>query len=130
MKMIVGYDGGGLEDKVVKLAKQQAKANNAEVEIMHVVDPTPKNEADLARQEAAEKEVQAIAADFEADKISCTVTIARGLAPGDLILDAAKDGDADMIVIGVKKKSRLGKFVFGSTAQLIILDAPCPVLTV
>jgi nucleotide-binding universal stress UspA family protein len=130
MKMIVGYEGGGAEDKVIQLAKQQAKANSASVEIMHVVDPTPKNESDLAKQEAAEKEVRAIAAGFEADNISCQVTIARGLAPGDLILDAARDGDADMIVIGVKKKSRLGKFVFGSTAQLIILDAPCPVLTV
>jgi nucleotide-binding universal stress UspA family protein len=35
-----------------------------------------------------------------------------------------------MIVIGIVKKSKVGKLFFGSTAQYLILKAHCPVLTV
>ncbi len=37
---------------------------------------------------------------------------------------------ADLIVIGLRRRSPLGKLILGSSAQRILLDAPCPVLTV
>ncbi len=37
---------------------------------------------------------------------------------------------ADLIMIGLKRRSPLGKLILGSSAQRILLDAPCPVLTV
>ncbi|PRY50267.1 nucleotide-binding universal stress UspA family protein [Knoellia remsis] len=54
----------------------------------------------------------------------------RGLAPADEILSVAADEDAELIVIGVRKRSPLGKLVTGSTAQQVLLDATCPVLAV
>jgi nucleotide-binding universal stress UspA family protein len=35
-----------------------------------------------------------------------------------------------MIVIGIKRRSRVGKLMFGSNAQYVILEAHCPVLAV
>jgi nucleotide-binding universal stress UspA family protein len=36
----------------------------------------------------------------------------------------------DLIFLGIVKKSKVGKLLFGSTAQYVILHAPCPVVTV
>lgn len=54
----------------------------------------------------------------------------RGLAPAEEILSVAAEVSADLIVIGVRKRSPLGKVVTGSTAQQVLLDATCAVLAV
>lgn len=41
-----------------------------------------------------------------------------------------KENEIDEIVIGVKRRSKVGKLLFGSNAQYIILQAHCPVVTV
>ncbi len=45
-------------------------------------------------------------------------------------MQAAIDEDAGLLVIGLRKRTPTGKFLLGSNAQEILLDAPCPVLAV
>ncbi len=49
---------------------------------------------------------------------------------GEQLVDVATDEGFDQIFIGIEKKSKVGKLLFGSTAQYVILNAPCPVVTV
>lgn len=49
--------------------------------------------------------------------------------PADQILDAA-DADTSLIVIGLRKRTPVGKFFLGSTAQRVLMEAACPVLAV
>lgn len=46
------------------------------------------------------------------------------------ILELASGGYADLIVVGIRHRSRVGKAVLGSEAQRILLEAACPVLAV
>lgn len=55
---------------------------------------------------------------------------APGLEPADDLLAAAEEYAADLVVIGLRRRSPVGKLILGSNAQRILLDAPCPVLTV
>ncbi|GII98021.1 nucleotide-binding universal stress UspA family protein [Sediminihabitans luteus] len=47
----------------------------------------------------------------------------------DLVLTAEESG-ADLLVIGLRRRSPVGKLILGSNAQRILLEAPCPVLAV
>jgi nucleotide-binding universal stress UspA family protein len=46
---------------------------------------------------------------------------------GDEIVDLAEELDADLVIVGGRKRSPTGKAVFGSTAQEVLLESPCPV---
>ncbi|MDB2270576.1 universal stress protein [Halorubrum ezzemoulense] len=50
--------------------------------------------------------------------------------PGEEILAAATDIDADLICVSGRKRSPAGKVVFGSTTQALVLNADRPVLAV
>lgn len=58
------------------------------------------------------------------------VDIAVGDSYADALVGLADDTAADMIVIGLRRRSPVGKLVLGSNAQRILLDATCPVLAV
>lgn len=50
--------------------------------------------------------------------------------PSDAVVQVAQRHDASMIVLGLRQRSPVGKVLLGSTAQRILLDATCSVLTV
>jgi len=50
--------------------------------------------------------------------------------PYEEILKFAVDNKADLIVIGTHGRKGLDKALFGSTAEKVVRDAPCPVLSV
>jgi len=54
----------------------------------------------------------------------------RGNDPGQDVLAVAEERDAILIVIGVRRRSPVGKLLMGSNSQTILLNAECPVLAV
>jgi nucleotide-binding universal stress UspA family protein len=66
----------------------------------------------------------------EADVTSEVRQLVRGLDPSEDLIAVAEEISAEMIVIGLRKRTPVGKLILGSNAQRILLDAPCPVLAV
>lgn len=54
----------------------------------------------------------------------------RGMDPAEDLVNIAKEVDAEFIIIGLRRRSPVGKLILGSNAQRVLLDAPCPVLAV
>jgi nucleotide-binding universal stress UspA family protein len=48
----------------------------------------------------------------------------------DQLLEVTTETGAELLVIGMRRRSPVGKFLMGSSAQRLLLDAPCPVLAV
>jgi nucleotide-binding universal stress UspA family protein len=48
----------------------------------------------------------------------------------DFVLQAEQEHAVSLIVLGLRKRSRVGKLLMGSIAQRILIEADCPVLAV
>ena len=50
--------------------------------------------------------------------------------PAEVLVELAEETNAELIVIGVRRRTPVGKLLLGSQAQKVLLDAECPVLAV
>ncbi|MBT6340999.1 MAG: universal stress protein [Desulfobacula sp.] len=128
MKILIAYDKNVSTSKVMDEALMRAKKLEAHVYLARTCASDTKRQTikqlELQLEEVG-KEV------FEENGVECeTHVLIRGLTPGEDIVGYAKEKQVDEIIIGIKKRSKVGKLVFGSTAQYIILEAHCPVLSV
>lgn len=129
MKILVGYDDSKPSQKALKLAVTYARAFDAN--IMLVSSRVGGRETSAANIEKAEKYLEAAGSRLEAEGVPFeTHLLVRGMAPGEDIVRFAEEQNAEHIIVGVKRRSNVGKMVFGSNARYVILNAPCPVVTV
>jgi len=131
MKILLGYDATAAGEEGLQLALKQAQAFNADVVILTSVMVGDKGHAFGSNVvKDAEQKHSEVKNFFKENGISCVTEIqAKGKKPGEDIVSYAKENQIDLIIIGVRIRSRVGKLLIGSTAQSVILEAPCPVLT-
>jgi nucleotide-binding universal stress UspA family protein len=86
---------------------------------------------DPAETERTEQVLREVTADVDAQgRTVRTREPARGADSAEDVIFVAIEEAAEVIVIGLRRRSPVGKLVLGSHAQRILLDAPCPVLAV
>lgn len=129
MKILVGYRGLDVGRDLLEIALKHAKAFNGEVLVITSMKGGERGEQ--ATYEEAESNLKDAGQYFKENGVKSDIhLLVRGFEPGEDIVSFAKEKNVDEIIIGVKSRSKVGKLLFGSTAQAVILRAPCPVLTV
>ena len=129
MKIMVCYDGDSDNSAVISKGKERAAESSADVYLVCVL--TGGTVGQLDGLGPAKDALEKTQADFVASGIDCKSKVAFGKsAAGEKLVEYAEENAIDEIIIGIQKTSKVGKFLFGSTAQHVILEAPCPVLTV
>ncbi|MCW8800943.1 MAG: universal stress protein [Desulfobacter sp.] len=129
MKLIVGYKHGTNQaENLLELALKRAQLFNATVLIVTVMSEGMEKDQDLITE--AEDALEKAKTHFDRKDIPCeTHLLIRGIDSGDDLVNFAKETQADEIIIGVKNRTKVGKLLLGSTAQAVVLNAPCPVVT-
>ncbi len=129
MKFLVGYNGSEESKAALFLARTYAETFGAKV---LVVTSMGGGRGEKPEKIGKAEEDLAFARKFLKEKgIDCeTHQLARGMAPGEDLVNFAEENAIDQIFIGIEKVSRTQKIIVGSNAQYIILKANCPVVTV
>lgn len=137
-KILLATDFSSVSEKAAAYARALARHFSSTVEIAHVFDPSviasyeeaivglPVNE----RRRTVSEDLERLRDDFSASGINARATLAEGHRPFATLLKLAKDHEVDLIVAGTESKSGLERLILGSTAEEVIRNAECPVLTV
>jgi nucleotide-binding universal stress UspA family protein len=88
-------------------------------------------EYDGSAARAAEDDMSAIQKRLDEAGVEHDVRqLVRGFEPAEDLISIAEANGAELLVIGLRRRSPVGKLILGSNAQRVLLDAPCPVLAV
>ena len=126
--VVVGYVASPEGEAAVRQGIAEAQLRGCEVVVVYS-DHGEKLDSTTAlqRTEALDR-VHAML--HSADVVHDLRHLVRGKDPVSDVLDIAEELDADIIVIGIRRRSPVGKLVLGSNSQAILLEAPIPVLAV
>jgi nucleotide-binding universal stress UspA family protein len=130
MKILVGYDGSNAAMDALKLARKHAKAFGAKIEVVKsVTRHQPLDHSSI--QAAEEKLARTIRNQLNGDITRHqTRLLVSSRSSGENLVWFAEIEKVDEVIIGVRKRSKVGKLLMGSTAQYVILHAPCPVVSI
>ncbi len=110
-----------------------ARSHDAELELLHVIEPSAYATDRIDDQESTYTErvrerLQNIASTAD-PKVKITIRIAMGV-PYITIIEKADAMPADLIVIGTHGRTGIRHLLIGSVAEKVVRTATCPVLTV
>lgn len=121
-------------------ARTFANRWDAELHLLNVIEPTvfpteagltPMGMINLDSEltEAAERAMGELIKREELQGARLVTAIAHGRASSGII-DYARENGIDLIVIATHGRTGIEHLIFGSTAERVVRESPCPVLTV
>ena len=127
--VVVGYVAKPEGEAAVVQGIAEAKLRNATLIVVNSHrggrefddDTSVQSDRDLTELEARLKES---GLEYEVRQL------VRGFEPAEDLIGIAESSGAELIVIGLRRRTPVGKLILGSNAQRILLDAHCPVLAV
>ena len=127
--IVVGYVPKPEGEAALRRAAEEAQLRDARLVVVN--SHRGGREYDRSDAERDEEELAKIRSQLTSAGVEHEVRqLARGMDPADDLIQVAQDVSADFIVIGLRRRTPVGKLILGSNAQRILLDAPCPVLAV
>lgn len=118
----------------IEHATQLARHFDAEILLLHVDDALPGRPIDEAeRHSAAKRDLDAISADLDREKITCHTIELRVYPPKEVsaaIVTAAAEEGADLIVMGTHGRSGISRLFGGSVAEEVVRHASCATLVI
>lgn len=127
VKILVGYVPTPEGEAALDAAAAEAVLRGASVLLLN----TSRGDAYIDNRYANQAELDA--AESRLRDLGVEVTIQQAVGSGDVaheLIKAAEANDVGLIVLGLRRRSPVGKLILGSTAQRVLLESPVPVLAV
>ena len=126
MTVVVGYIPDKYGEAALAAGIEEARRRGAGLVVVNAT----KGDALVDRRYVGEEGLAELESRLAGLDVEHEVRQAMGADIADEMLRVVDDTQAQVLVIGIRHRSPVGKMIMGSVAQQVLLDAPCPVLAV
>ena len=127
MTIVVGYVPKPEGEAALERAVDEARLRGEDLVVVNSSSGGSYADASWATDEqlaAVRERVEAAGVRYE------LVHSVVGREPADHVVEVTQKAEASLLVIGLRRRTSVGKFLMGSSASMILMHAPCPVLAV
>lgn len=124
--IVVGWTPDEFGQAAVRYAVAEAGLRQARVLVVNAT----RGDALVDEKYAGHDDLDHLRAELAPLGVEFEVRQTMGVDVADQVLAAAEDAEAILVVIGLRRRSPVGKLIMGSVAQRVLLGASCPVLAV
>ena len=129
MSIVVGYVATNEGRAALKRAAEESLLRKSKLVVIN--SQRGGRTFDPGEAQKFDEELHRVQAQLDEQGIEHEVRqLVRGNEPAEDLIAAANESDAEFIVIGLRRRTPVGKLILGSNAQRILLEATCPVLAV
>ena len=132
MSVAVAHQPSATGRLALREAARQASYRNTSMTVIHIADTVDLDLVD-AHTAAVRDDVAAALVEMSITELDWDLALAPGTGTENTaatILDLAAQAKAELIVIGARRRSPVGKLLLGSVTQTLVLDSDIPVLIV
>lgn len=126
MVIVVGWSPDEYGEAALGRAVEEARLRQGRVVVVNAT----RGDALVDERYADEAQLGRLTKELVASGLEVDVRRSMGADVGDQVLAVASEVAADLVVIGLRRRSPVGKLLMGSVAQRILLGADCAVLAV
>ena len=129
MSVAVAHQASTTGRVILEEAAKEARLRQTSMTVIHVPEGV---DVDLIEEQktSLRDEIAQVLGEVGLTDVDWTLHVATGVDVAETVLDHVADTDVDLLVIGARRRSPVGKLIMGSVTQTIILRADVPVLVV
>jgi len=124
--IVVGWTPDQYGEVALAHALAEARAHGLDVTVVNGT----KGDALVDARYAGSEAIASLRSTLASSGVESDVRQTSGADVAEQVLDVARELSADLIVLGMRRRTPVGKLLMGSVAQRVVLEATCPVLCV
>src|SRR5690606_11042486 len=122
-KILLAYVPSATSEAAFDFAVEEAERRDASLLVLASERaPDPRKARGVTDQRPLQERLEETGLGFELR------TIPKRDDPADDILDAVEHDDVDFVILGIRKRTPIGKILLGSTSQRVAIESPVPVV--
>lgn len=129
MSVAVAYQPSAIGRLTLQEAAKAARLRQTSMSVIHIVEGV---DIDMIEDQKVglRGQLAGVLEEASLTDVEWTLQVATGVDVAETVLDHIADTDAELLVIGARRRSPVGKMILGSVTRTIILHADLPVLVI
>ena len=141
-KIVVATDFGEAADAALAYGRELARAFNAQLDVVHVVENVltrgfgaegyvasyPELQQEV--EDSADRQLASLLSVEDRQVLGARSVLLKSNSPAFTIVGYAKENNVDLVIMGTHGRGAIAHLLMGSVAERVVRTAPCPVLTV